>query len=112
MNPDGQVSGWSSLSKYHDRMGYRFTSENSIYVAESARRQGMGKALLAPLIEAARARGLRAIIAAIDASNEASIKLHRGFGFETVGHFKSVGYKFGRWLDVVYMELILPERHA
>jgi L-amino acid N-acyltransferase YncA len=109
---NGKVSGWSSLSKYHDRMGYRFTSENSIYVAESSRGRGMGKALLIPLIAAARAKGLRAIIAVIDASNEVSVKLHRGFGFETVGHFKSVGYKFDRWLDVVYMEFLLPELPA
>jgi L-amino acid N-acyltransferase YncA len=104
----GDVVGWSSLSRYHDRPGYRFTCENSIYVAEKARGQGVGKALLKPLIDAARARELKAIIAVIDASNEVSVRLHRSFGFETVGHFKSVGYKFDRWLDVIYMELLLP----
>ena len=103
----GEIVGWSALNPYHARVGYRFTSENSVYVAASQRGKGIGKLLLAPLIDAARRRGLRAIIAAIDAQNEASIRLHARFGFEKVGHFKNVGYKFDRWLDVVYMELLL-----
>lgn len=101
------VVGWSALNRYHDRMGFRFTSENSVYVAASHRGRGLGKRLLAPLIPAARARGLRAVIAAIDASNTASLKLHEGFGFVQVGLFRRVGYKFGRWLDVAYFELEL-----
>jgi phosphinothricin acetyltransferase len=103
----GNIVGWSALNPYHARMGYRFTSENSVYVATQHRGKGIGKLLLAPLIEAARKRGLRAIIAAIDAENDVSIRLHARFGFEKVGHFKSVGFKFNRWLDVVYMELLL-----
>lgn len=105
----GKVAGWSSLSKYHDRMGYRFTVENSIYVAAHARGRGVGKLLLAPLVQSARDLRLRAIIAVIDATNEASVRLHAGFGFVEVGRFPKVGFKFGRWLDVVYMELLLPE---
>ena len=62
-----------------------------------------------PLIEEAKKLGLHVIIAAIDATNEPSLRLHQAFGFQSVGHFKRVGYKFNRWLDVVYMELILPE---
>jgi L-amino acid N-acyltransferase YncA len=103
------IVGWSALNRYHDRMGYRFTTENSIYIAADYRGQGIGKKLLAPLIDSAKSLGLRAIIAAIDGENEASVRLHAGFGFETVGHFRKVGYKFNRWLDVVYMELLLPE---
>ena len=103
----GRIVGWSALNRYHDRMGYRFTSENSVYVAADSRGQGLGKLLLAPLIDAARAKGLRAIIAAIDATNEASIRLHARYGFVQVGLFKQVGYKFDRWLDVVYMERLL-----
>jgi phosphinothricin acetyltransferase len=103
----GRVVGWSALNPFHARTGYRFTSENSVYVAADLRGKGIGKLLLAPLIEAARARGLHAIIAAIDAANEASIRLHAGFGFEKVGHFKQTGFKFGRWLDVVYMERVV-----
>jgi L-amino acid N-acyltransferase YncA len=104
-----RVLGWSALNPYHDRIGYRFTAENSIYVAADLRGQGLGARLLAPLLPAAEERGLHAIIAVIDASNEASLRLHARFGFEQVGHFKQVGYKFGRWLDVIYLERLLSE---
>jgi L-amino acid N-acyltransferase len=107
--PDGTIVGWSALNPYHARVGYRFTAENSIYVAALHRGKGVGKRLLKPLVEAAQARGLRAIIAAIDAANDASVRLHAAFGFEQVGLFKQVGYKFDRWLDVIYMELLLPQ---
>jgi phosphinothricin acetyltransferase len=103
----GRVVGWSALNPFHDRAGYRFTAENSVYVAADSRGRGLGKLLLAPLIEGATARGLHAIIAAIDAENAASIRLHAAFGFEKVGHFKQTGFKFGRWLDVVYMERLV-----
>ena len=103
----GRNVGWSALNPYHARPGYRFTTENSVYIAADRRGQGIGKQLLEPLIDAARARGLHVIIAAIDATNEASIRLHTRFGFEQVGHFKQVGFKFGRWLDVVYLEKIV-----
>ena len=109
VNSIDRLVGWSALNRYHDRKGYRFTTENSIYIAPDHRGQGIGKLLLKPLVESAQKLGLRAIIAAIDGENEASIRLHQGFGFEHVGRFKSVGYKFNRWLDVVYMELVLPE---
>jgi L-amino acid N-acyltransferase len=105
---DDRVVGWSALNRYHDRKGYRFTSENSVYIAVDRRGQGIGKLLLAPLIESARKLGLHAIIAVIDSENQASVRLHARFGFETVGTFKEVGYKFNRWLNVVYMELLLP----
>jgi len=104
---ESRVTGWSSLSRYHDREGYRFTVENTIYVAAPRRGKGVGTLLLPPLIEAARALGLRAIIAAIDGENVASIRLHARFGFAHVGHFKQVGFKFNRWLDVVYMEKLI-----
>ncbi len=109
VNDRDEIVGWSALNRYHDRKGYRFTSENSIYIAAPNRGQGIGKLLLAPLIESARKLGLRAIIAVIDGETEASIRLHARFGFEHVGRFKKVGYKFNRWLDVVYMELLLPD---
>ena len=101
---DGRIVGWSALNRYHDRMGFRFTAENSIYVAEGSRGQGLGARLLEPLIPAAAEIRIRAILAAIDAQNTASIKLHARFGFEQVGLFKRVGYKFDRWLDVAYLE--------
>ena len=104
---NGSVVGWSALNPYHARIGYRFTSENSVYVAANRRGQGIGRALLGPLLGAGKARGLHAILAVIDADNAASIRLHAQFGFEKVGLFKQVGFKFGRWLDVVYMEKLL-----
>ena len=106
-NDQRQIAGWSALNPFHARPGYRFTAENSVYVAADARGRGIGKLLMPPLIAAARQRRLRAIIAAIDAQNEVSIRLHAGFGFEKVACLKQVGFKFGRWLDVVYMELLL-----
>jgi len=107
VNEAGRVAGWSALNRYHDRKGYQFTTENSVYVAADLRGKGIGKLLMRPLVDAARQRGLHAILAGIDAENEASIRLHASFGFVKVAHFKQVGFKFGRWLDVVYMELLL-----
>ena len=109
VEPNGRVAGWSALNRYHDRAGYQFTTENSIYIAADCRGQGLGKMLLPPLIAEAHQLNIHVIIAAIDATNEASLRLHQRFGFQTVGHFKQVGYKFNRWLDVIYMQLLLPE---
>ena len=103
----GRIIGWSALNPYHARKGYRFTAENSVYVAADQRGRGVGLRLMRPLIDAARRQGLHAVIGGIDASNEASIRLHAQLGFEKVGQFKEVGFKFGRWLDVVYMQLLL-----
>jgi len=105
----GRIVGWSALNPYHQRPGYRFTAENSVYVAAAHRGRGLGRRLLAPLLVAGRKRGLHAIIAAIDATNEPSIRLHAAFGFERVGLFRQVGFKFGRWLDVLYLERLLGD---
>jgi len=102
-----RVVGWSALSRYRNRFGYRFTAENSVYVAADQRGRGIGRLLMPPLIEAARARGLHAIVAGIDAENLASIRLHAAFGFAQAGLLKQVGFKFGRWLDVLFMERIV-----
>ena len=107
VNEAGRVVGWGALNRYHDRKGYQFTAENSVYVAANLRGSGIGRLLMRPLVDAARERGLHAILAGIDAENEASIRLHASFGFLKVAHLKQVGFKFGRWLDVVYMELLL-----
>lgn len=101
------VVGWSSLSRYKERYGYRFTTESSIYIHPQWRRRGVGKLLMPPLIEAAQRMGLHAILAGISGDNEASLKLHAQFGFVQVAHYKETIYKFGRWLDVVYMEKLL-----
>jgi len=107
--PGSGVVGWSSLNQYQARPGYRFTAENSIYVLSTHRGQGVGKRLLSPLIAAAQARGLHVILAGIDSENQVSIRLHQSFGFRQVAHFREIGYKFHRWLDVIYMQLILRE---
>ena len=103
----GRVLGWSALNRFHDRPGYRFTTENSVYVAPDQRGRGLGKRLLVPLLRAARDQGFHAILAKIDADNVASLRLHQTLGFEPVARLRQVGFKFGRWLDVVYLELLL-----
>ncbi|MGD0770798.1 MAG: N-acetyltransferase family protein [Tepidisphaeraceae bacterium] len=102
-----RVVGWGALSAYHARAAYRNTVENSVYVHREFYRQGIGSLILRDLIIRARALGYHAIIASIDAGQTASIALHARFAFEEVGHFKQVGFKFGSWLDVVYLELLL-----
>jgi phosphinothricin acetyltransferase len=104
---DGQIVGWGSLSPYHVRSAYDRTVENSVYVDHEFHRRGIGSIILKDLIDRAGVIGHHAIIAAIDFEQPASIALHRKFGFTEVGHFKEVGNKFQRWLDVVYMQLLL-----
>jgi phosphinothricin acetyltransferase len=104
---DGQVVGWGALSPFHARSAYRLTVENSVYVDHARHRLGIGGHLLADLIGRARDIGHRTIIAGIDSTQTASRALHVKHGFVQVGHLKDVGYKFGQWLDVVYMQLML-----
>ncbi len=103
----GRVVGWGSLSAYHTRSAYGRTVENSVYVHHEHHRHGIGSLLLSELITRARHLGHHAIIADIDAEQTASVALHEKFGFEKVGHLTQVGFKFGRWLGVIYMELLL-----
>lgn len=103
----GEVAGWSSLSPYHRRPGFRFTVENSIYLAPHWRGQGIGRQLLEPLIRRGEELGLRSIIAAVDATNPASLRLHAQCGFKEVGRLPQVGYKFDRWLELVYLQRLL-----
>ncbi len=102
-----EIVGWSSLSRYKERIGYRYTTEDSIYIHPQWRGMGIGKLLMPPLIDAARELGLHAIVGGITADNLASIKLHAQFGFEKVAHYRETIYKFDQWLDVVYMEKLL-----
>ena len=104
---DGQVAGWASLSRFHQRPAFRFTVENSVYLREDCRGRGFGGRLLAELLAHARASGTRTVVAAISADQEASIALHRRFGFAEAGRLQAVGFKFGRWLDLVYMQVDL-----
>ncbi len=104
---DGQVAGFGSLSVYNKREGYRFTVENTVYVHPERQRRGVGRALLADLIERARAVGHRTIIAAVSADQPASLELHRAHGFVEVARLREVGFKFGLWLDCVYLQKML-----
>ena len=104
---NGRILGWGSLSPYHARSAYRHTAENSVYVHPEFHRRGIGSLLLHDLIAQARALGHHTIVAGIDADQTASLKLHEKFGFHEAGHLRHVGFKFNRWLDVIYMELIL-----
>ncbi len=103
----GRILGFSSIGSFRAWAAYKYSVENSIYVAANARGQGVGKLLLPPLIDAARKLNLHTIIAGIDATNEASLRLHKSFGFKEVAHFKEVGWKFGKWLDLKFLQLIV-----
>ncbi len=104
---NGEVVGWGALSPLHGREAYRFTAESSVYVRHDKHRRGIGRAILEELIRLARRSGHHAIIASISADQEASVALHAKCGFIEVARLREVGYKFGHWLDVVYMELML-----
>jgi L-amino acid N-acyltransferase len=104
---EGKVVGFSSFGPFRAWAAYKYTVENSVYVAADQRGRGIGKLLMEPLIQAAKQKELHAIVSGIDASNAVSIQLHKTFGFEIVAQFKQVGYKFGKWLDLTFMELIL-----
>jgi len=104
---NGRIVGFSSIGPFRAWAAYKYSVENSVYVAADQRGKGIGKKLIEPLIRAAEQLNMHTIIAGIDATNEASIMLHRKLGFEEVAHFKQVGYKFGRWLDLKFLQLIL-----
>jgi phosphinothricin acetyltransferase len=107
------VLGYAYYTQFRDRSAYRYCVENSIYVRDDVRGQGVGKALVARLIEDATAQGMRQMIAVIgDSDNVGSIGVHASLGFQRVGLLKSAGVKFGRWLDVVYMQRALGRGDA
>lgn len=102
-----EVVGWGSLSPFHERSAFRFTVEDSIYVKESAQGHGVGRALITDLIERARQLEYRNMVALIDSLQSGSLALHTRAGFEKVGHLRRVGLKFGKWLDMIYMQKAL-----
>jgi L-amino acid N-acyltransferase YncA len=104
---EGVILGMSSIGPFRLPTAYQFSVENTVHVAARARGKGVGKLLMPPIIEAAKALNKHVIIAGIDATNEVSLHLHKSFGFEEVAHFKQVGFKFGRWLDLKFLELII-----
>jgi L-amino acid N-acyltransferase YncA len=105
---DGHVAGFAYASSFRSRVGYRYTVENSVYVAAGWQGRGIGSALLERLIAECEARGFRQMVAVIgEAANRASIRLYERHGFRHVGIFPGIGLKHGRWLDTVFMQRAL-----
>ena len=109
---DDQIVGFSALSPFRKWGAYKYSVENSVYVASDRRGAGIGKQLMPPLIAAARERQMHTIVAGIEATNESSLQLHHRFGFREVAHFRQVGFKFGRWLDLKFLQLLLETPDA
>ncbi len=110
---DGGVVGYAHAGVYRPRPGYRHTVEDSVYVAPSAQRRGLGRTLLSALIDECTLQGYRQMIAVIgDAANAASIRLHTAQGFVEVGRLPAIGRKFDRWLDSVLLQRALGEGAA
>ncbi len=104
---DGKTIGFGSYGRFRPKEGYKFCVEHSIYLDTSARGQGIGSMLLRELIVLATKQGLHTMIAGIDADNEGSIAFHKKYGFVEVGRMPQVGFKFNRWLDLVFLQKML-----
>ncbi|KUM39979.1 GNAT family N-acetyltransferase [Pseudomonas sp. EpS/L25] len=109
-NASGEVVGYSSFGDWRPFDGFRHTVEHSVYVRDDQRGQGIGPRLMTVLIERARACDKHVMVAAIESGNLASIRLHERLGFLTTGQMPQVGTKFGRWLDLTFMQLMLEQR--
>lgn len=104
---DDTVVGYASYGPFRFKQGYRFTVEHSVYVTHIQTGKGTGRLLLTQLIELAKAAGYHTMIGGIDASNTGSIGFHAKFGFTDAGTIKQAGFKFGKWLDLKFMQLML-----
>ena len=112
VSEDGDVLGYASFGDWRAWDGYRHTVEHSVYVRANQRAAGVGRALMEVLIDRARAAGKHVMIAGIEAGNTGSIRLHERLGFEQAGLLRQVGTKFGRWLDLAFLQLVLDQRRA
>jgi phosphinothricin acetyltransferase len=104
---DARTIGYAYASTYRPRPAYRFTAEDSIYLAADAQGQGVGSALLGRLLERSKAFGFKQMLAVITAERANSIRLHEKHGFRLIGRYEALGYKFDRWLDIVHMQRAL-----
>jgi phosphinothricin acetyltransferase len=104
---ESKIAGFGTYIHFRDREGYKFTAEHSVYTHVDFRNRGVARLLLQKIIEVARQNGKHALIGGISADNLPSIRLHEKFGFVEVANLKQVGYKFDRWLDLKFFELIL-----
>ena len=103
----GAILGYAYARKFHERAAYRNTVESTIYVDEAAQRKGIGTNLYTALLDRLRAQGLRTALALIALPNAPSVALHEKCGFKKAAHLEKVGFKFGRWIDVGYWQLLL-----
>lgn len=101
------VLGYASAGQFRPRSGYRFTAEDSIYLAPDACGKAIGKALLRALLNHLSILGFHTVVASMSDDQEPSIRLHAALGFEQVAHFRETGYKFGRWLGSIFMQKML-----
>ena len=104
---DRQITGFAYANKWKTRAAYRFSTEVTVYVRAGLGNLGIGSRLYAQLFAALKAGGTHAVIGGVALPNDASLALHLKFGFEKVAHFRQVGFKFDRWIDVTYWQLIL-----
>ena len=104
---DGAIAGYAYARSWQTRSAYRFSVESTVYLAPESTGRGIGSALYSALLADLRTRGLHAVVGGIALPNEASVALHEQLGFEKIAHLKEVGWKFGRWVDVGYWELVL-----
>ena len=107
---DGRVAGYASFGDFRVQDGFRATVENSIYVIPEAQGKGVARALMAALVDRARACGKHVVIAAVHDDNTASMQLHQALGFRTTGVLHEAGQKFGKWVNLVFLELRLDDR--
>lgn len=107
---DSGVLGYASYGDWRPHSGYRHTAEHSVYVRGDQRGRGIGRTLMIELIDRARAQGLHVLVAGVDSTNTGSIVLHEKLGFREVGRLPQVGAKFGRWLDLSFLQLVLDDR--
>ena len=106
---DDEIFGYAYATRYKLRDAYKHSAEVSVYVKEGLSGKGSGKLLYQKLFDNLSSKDIHAIIAGIALPNEASIRLHEKFGFEKVAHFREVGFKFGKWIDVGYWELLMKK---
>jgi L-amino acid N-acyltransferase YncA len=104
---NNSVAGFTSYGHFRVRPAYKYSVEHSVYVHPDFRQRGIAKKLLTKIIEVAKENNVHALVAGIDADNKVSIALHEQFNFVIVGNIKEVGYKFNKWLDLTFMELLL-----
>ncbi|PUZ21666.1 GNAT family N-acetyltransferase [Chitinophaga parva] len=101
---NGKAVGFGSYGRFRPKIGYQYCVEHSIYMDTEHRGMGIGKLLLEELLRLAQEQGMHTMVAGIDAANESSIAFHKKYGFVEVGRMPEVGYKFGRWLDLVFLQ--------